>query len=223
MFGLKANKHIFFGEEGLTLVEILISLVIMSISILGTYGILIAVQEQQSDKIDTIRMYDEARIALDRMYREISETSNRTVSAGTGCKGVSFASARNSNGVFQWETYGSLNFSRPVWKKAVIYYVYKKSPQEPNKLCLYRKTVNKTNWSGQNRHYNTCGAVGYNGEIVAEDVYDLTFYPTDVTAQNHYIQVNLEMKITPDEDEDEEAIQPGIKLSTVIPMMNRER
>jgi hypothetical protein len=154
------------------------------------------------------------------MFREISETSNRTITIIDDA--ISFASARDGDGVFHEESYGFLAYGRPVWQKAVVYYVYTSYDPIAGKNIpnLHRKEIPKTNWS---TNYDPVYAMDEDGEVVARNIMaiDLDYYPAETLAQAHVLNVSL--TFMKDQDDVEAQLTPGMTLNTTIPIMNRDK
>lgn len=202
-------------EKGFSLIELFIAIAITSIAIIGAYGLVIATENYYKTSTKTSIMYDQSRIALERMYRDMSETSNQTIAIGSYA--ISFASPRDENGDFVYEDYTKiLSTKRPSWQKAIVYYLYGSGDERK----LYRKEIPKTDWSS---NYDPGQAIDGNGEIIAENAVSMSFsyYPAETLQQAHTIQVNLEL--TTSRNEIETGALPTVKLNTRIPFMNRRK
>jgi hypothetical protein len=191
-----------------------------AVSMLAVFGVVLSIENQYRNSNTVVDVYRDARIAIERMFREISETSNRTVTIIDDA--ISFASARDGDGVFHEESYGFLAYGRPVWQKAVIYYVY--TSYDPvsgrNIPKLHRKEILKTNWS---TNYDPVYAMDANGEVVARNIMgmDLDYSPAETLAQAHVL--NISLVFMKDQDGIKAQLTPGMTLNTTIPIMNRDR
>jgi Tfp pilus assembly protein PilV len=202
-------------EKGLSLTELLIAIVIASISIIGVFSLTIATEKNYKTSIKVSNMYDQSRIAMERIFKEISETSNDTITIKNDA--ISFASARDSNGIFRFKEHNVvLKSERPSWQKAVVYYLYSDS----NKKKLYRKEITKTDWS---TNYDPSGVINANGEVIAESVISIVFsyYPADTIQKAHTLKVNL--ILSKNKEELGTGIPSSVVLNTRIPIMNRKR
>lgn len=211
------------SQRGFTLMETVIALGVASISVIGAYSLALVIEKHYRSSSAVSDVYRQSRIAMERMFRDISETSNETITITYDpYDAISFASARDENGDFQSETYGALNFSRPVWQKAIVYYTL---PDNDGDKDLYRKEIPKTDWS---TNYDPVEAMDTDGEVIAGNLTYMYFdyYPADALAQAHVLSVSLGFLIT--RDEVKVGPVPGedqgiINLSTRVPIMNREK
>ncbi|MBM3211297.1 prepilin-type N-terminal cleavage/methylation domain-containing protein [Candidatus Poribacteria bacterium] len=202
-------------DNGFSLTELLIATVVASISIVGIFSLTTVMEKNYKASIKVSNMYDQSRIAMERMFKEISETSNDTITIQSNA--ISFASARDVNGNFIYKDYTwVLKSIRPSWQKAIVYYLHGDS----NKKKLYRKEITKTNWS---TNFNPNGVIDANGEVIAESVSSITFsiYPADTIQKAHSLQVNL--VLSKSKDELGIGIPSSVNLNTRIPIMNRKR
>jgi type II secretory pathway pseudopilin PulG len=206
--------------KGFTLVETVVALGVAAISVIGAYGLVIAIEKHYRSSAVVAEAQRQCRIAMERMFKDISETSNETITiAHDPHVAISFASARDANGNFQSESYGHLGYGRPVWQKAVVYYVYEDTNDAGGSHSnLYRKEIPKTNWSS---NYNPIQAIDANGEVIAENIAYVYFDPTEITIQDHILNVYLELSLN--QDKVEAGPIPEIRLNTGIPILNRQR
>jgi hypothetical protein len=223
-----------WSQRGTTLLEVTMAVAVTLIVIMGAYGLVLAVGNHQRSSAAVADMNDYCSIAMERLFREISETSNeRIVIVTTNVRGedgvredaISFASARDANGVFQTETYGALGFGRPVWQKAVVYCIREYTDNDgKHHKSLFRKEIPKTDWSS---NYDPIQAIDSPGEAIAENADYMYFglpYPQSapvIGRQDHVLQVHLRFSRTREE------MQAGparsASLSTAIPIMNRKK
>ena len=169
-----------FSERGFSLIETTIALGVASLSVIGAYSLTIAMERHYRESITLTSRYRLTRTALDQIVKDLSETSSKTIRIEYNA--ISFASARDENGEFQFETYGSLGFGRPLWQKAIVYYVYDNN--------LYKKEISRTDWSDT---YNPYDAMGSDGRLIAENVISLYFdyYPAQSLEQAHTLNISV--------------------------------
>jgi len=200
-------------KNGFSLVEGTIAVAIGLIIIMGIYSLLIVTGKYYKNSQSETRMYNDSRVAIERMFKDISETSSNTITIASNA--ISFASARDENGNFILKPYSNvLKSDRPDWQKAIVYYVLEGDKGK----SLYRKEIKKTNWSS---NYDPNQAIDANGELIAQDVKTMNFdfSPADSIKRAHTLQVNLVFSKTKDEVGSD--IVPKMNLSTRIPIMNR--
>ena len=117
------------SRSGFTLMEAIVALSIGIIGLAGVSTLMLASGKHYRDANKMTDMYSYSRLAIDRLFRDISETSVSTIMVRTtevrsdeGLRddAISFASARDGSGEFQVGTYGAFNFTRPSWQKAIV-------------------------------------------------------------------------------------------------------
>ncbi len=243
--------------DGYALMEIMIAITVAMVSLLGAYALVLSIGRNYRDSSAMTDMYADSRIAVERLFRDLSETSNSTVMVRTtgirtedGIRddAISFASARDENGIFQLGTYGSFNFVRPIHQKAIVYYLLHDTGEAPpdtppggppnggvtenpppaagvyGSKKLYRKEIPKTDWD---TNYDPMWAMDENGELIAQNVDYMYFalpYPVvdpEVTRQDHVLDVSI--GFLKDVDEMEAGPARTVKINTGIPMMNRDK
>lgn len=208
------------SRRGFTLFETVIALSVASISVLGAYGLTLLVEKHYRGSNALATMHGEARIAVERMFMDLSETSNETVAYTWNA--ISFASARGADGEFQLKPYSYiLKSHRPAWQKAIIYYILE---DEEGNGKLYRAEVSKTDWSSNYEDLDEPALADLDGEFVADNVISMWFdhYPADSLDKAHILGVNLEFGSQPSE-EGEASKLPQIYLTTRVSLMNRTR
>ena len=218
-------------QDGLTIIEIMIALAIAAIALTGAYGLMLAAGKHYRSSVAMTDMYAYSRLAMERLFRDISETSNETVAVKTtnirsedGLRddAISFASARDASGQFQLATYGAFNFMRPVWQKAIIYYLL--DDGSGNGKTLYRKVAAKYDWE---INYDPTQAMDMEGEIIAWNVDYMYFGPPypevdpEITRKDHVLEVSLGLL----KSQEDMKVGPArtIELNTSVPMMNRDK
>ena len=219
--------------DGYTLMEVMIAMTIAMISLLGAYALMLSIGRHYRDSSAMTDMYADSRIAVERLFRDLSETSNSTVvvrttdirsEEGLRDDAISFASARGEDGTFQLGTYGAFNFVRPIHQKAIIYYLLNDAGNGTGGYSkkLYRKEIPKTDWDD---NYDPTWAMDENGEVIARNVDYMYFglpYPAvdpEVTRQDHVLDVSIGFLRSLEEMEAGPA--RTVKVNTGIPMMNR--
>ena len=227
------------GQEGLTVIEIVIAVSIAAVALTGAYGLMIAAGNHFRSSATATDMYASSRLTMDRIFRDISETSNETVKvvttnyeseSGHRDDAISFASARDVNGEFQLGSYGAFNFTRPVWQKAIVYYLlndYEQSgTSEDVSRCknLYRKEVYTHNWEGGN--FDPTVVMDTEGEVITGNVEYMHFgtpiaADPEITRQDHVLEVSLGFLMK--EKDTKAGARRTIELTTAVPMMNRQR
>ena len=63
------------SESGFSLFETVIALGVASISVLGAFGLTLAIENHYRNSRSLANMHGESRIAIERMFKELSETS----------------------------------------------------------------------------------------------------------------------------------------------------
>jgi prepilin-type N-terminal cleavage/methylation domain-containing protein len=182
----KGGGRIYTGhrsQRGFTMIETVMALVVASISVVGAYGLTLAIGKHYRSSAAVADIYRQSRIGMERLFRDISETSNKTITITYNA--ISFASARDANGDFQSESYGHLNYARPVWQKAIVYCVSSEK--------LYRMEIPRTDWS---TNHDPTEAMDEDGELIAGNVMCMDFHPTEVTTQDHLLEVTLEFLVS---------------------------
>jgi len=211
------NKN---GQKGHTLIETSIAIAVSAVSIIAAYALTLAIKENYQRASNSTEIYREARIAIERIFRDVSETSNETIIVADDA--ISFASARDESGVFHEESYGFLAYGRPVWQKAIVYYIYSSYDAGFKRVIprLHRKEITKTDW---NTNYEPSSSIDEDGEVVARNIFSLDFdySPAESLVQAHIINVSL--TFLKDEDGEITPTNPGITLNTTIPIMNRAK
>jgi prepilin-type N-terminal cleavage/methylation domain-containing protein len=134
------------GFSGFTLAEVLVALSIGLLVVSGGFVFIGVGYKYLDHTIAVSTVQRDSRIAMHRMVKEIQESKLGTITIGTGAQSVSFASARNTSGVFQFTSSGA-----PSWQKAVVYYL------DSNAKKLYRYEETKTDWS---LNYTPDSAIG---------------------------------------------------------------
>ena len=207
------------SESGFSLFETVIALGVASISVLGAVGLTLAIENHYRNSRSLANMHGESRIAIERMFKELSETSNKTVAYTWNA--ISFASARGADGEFQLRPYSYvLKSHRPSWQKAIIYYYL---PDDDGVNKLYRAEIPKTNWASNYDDLDTPALEELNGEFVADNLMSMGFdyYPADSLAKAHVLNVFMDFgSFNHSEDPDE---LPWVHLTTRVPLMNRTR
>lgn len=202
-----------YNKAGFSMIESVIALSVATITVMGAYSLTIAIERQYKVSVVTSDMYSKSRIAIERIFKDISETSNETITITDNA--ISFASARDDNGDFMLREYNRvLKSHRPDWQKAIIYYIF----DDGNGRKLYRKEIPKTDWSA---NYDPDQAIDSDGEVVARDIVSMNFdySPADSLVRAHILQVSLIFSKT--RDEIESGPLPGVTLTTRVPIMNR--
>lgn len=155
--------NIFRKNEGFTLMEILVTAAISTIGVTTAFVLLSASYRFVARGSDVNEVKQGARVAIERMLKEIRETARETlVFAGEDYSGISFASAKNSLGEFEIGEDGN-----PLWQKAIVYY------HLPSSSEVYRYETAKTDWE---YNFDPIDAIsnGY-GTVVARDISSIQF------------------------------------------------
>ena len=212
------------SQRGFTLLETVVALLAASISVMAAYGLILGVGKYHRSSARLADIHRDSRTTMERIFRDISETSNTTINITNDY--ISFASARDANGEFQLRPYSSvLKSHRPDWQKVIIYYLLDSGERKD----LYRKEVTKTNWSA---NYEPGNLQALDGELIAQNVVYMYFgyYPAETLDKAHVLTASLGFLITRDKVEagaiPGKYVGPGavaVELSTTIPIMNRER
>jgi hypothetical protein len=160
---MKVKKFKFIsGKSGFTPTEILVALSIGVLSLTVGFMLLEMGYKYLDHGMTLSAVQRDSRIAMERMFKDLQESKANTVTIGTGAKSISFVSARNVSGVFQFTTSGA-----PSWQKAVVYY------WDSNAKKLYRYEEAKTDWSS---NYDPDSAIGNaNAQEVIPNVEALQF------------------------------------------------
>ncbi len=209
------------SQSGFSILETVIALSVASISILGAYGLTLALEKNYRDSNELATMHGESRITMERMFKDLSETSNKTVSYTWNA--ISFASPRGANGEFCLKPYSSVLMShRPSWQKAIIYYLIEQT-DGGNKL--YRAEVPKTDWASNYEELSEQALAQLNGEFIAADVLSMTFdYSPAVSLDKaHILKVSLDFGSELAGTAEGADELPLVHLTTRVPLMNRTR
>ncbi len=128
------------AESGISLIEMVIIMAIISVSVMASYSALLMGQSHMKSGKTVVEVQQEAAIAMKRIERRIRETDPNKIEirvsetrylAGTGGgDALIFPSARDYGNRFCTESDGS-----PSWQKLMVYYMDTAS----NKLCEYRE------------------------------------------------------------------------------------
>lgn len=228
------------AQSGFTIMEAAIAMTVALISLIAAYALVLAAGRHHRASAEMTDMYSYSRLAMERMVRDISETSNETVTVRTTYvnsldyvrdDAISFASARDEDGRFQLASYGAFDFMRPVWQKAIVYYLLEDenngNGENGYSKTLYRKEVFWDDWGADTGNYDPTLAMDTNGEVIAWNVdymYFGTPYPEinpEITRKDHVLEVSLGFL----KNQDEMGVGPArtIKLNTGAPMMNRDK
>ena len=224
-----------YSRDGFVLMETMIAMTIALFSLFGAYALMLSIGRHYRDSTAMTDIYADSRIAVERLFRDLSETSNFTVMVRTtGVRSeenlrddaISFASARGEDGTFQLGPYGAFNFVRPIYQKAIVYYLLDDAGNGTGvySKTLYRKEILKTDWD---TNYDPTWAMDENGEVIARNVDYMYFgspYPEvapEVTRQDHVLDVSI--GFLRNLEQMEAGPERTMKVSTGIPMMNREK
>ena len=108
------------ASKGISLVEMTISIFIVSIAVMGADSLFIAVTNTSAGNSEMVQVQQEARYAMEKMARELRESSADRVWTGTDLSSsesmVVFLTPRNGEKTFAVDESGG-----PEWRKAVLY------------------------------------------------------------------------------------------------------
>lgn len=224
----KFIREIQKGSRGFTLLETVLGISVALIGLLGAYGLTVVIGKHQRSSNSTAAIYRESRTAIERMFKEISETSDTTITIGDNA--ISFASARDENGDFQLRPYSGIFMSdRPDWQKAIIYYKLENSRR------LIRTSVPKTNWSTNYEALESGQLQELSGRVMAKNIDSMSFEPVYTGPSARYSMLNATLQFSAVREGEQQETDPGEAviqvgagaipegvLSTRIPIMNRE-
>ncbi len=108
------------SAKGMTLIELVMTMAIATIAILGGYALLIGIEGTRAGTNEVVQVQQEARNLAERMTRELREGNVYEVWPSSlyteESNYITFYTARDSNKVFNVESNGLL-----IWKSVVTY------------------------------------------------------------------------------------------------------
>jgi len=146
-------------NEGVTLVEMLIAVGAIFIASMGAYALYINVHGSQAEGIAATQAQQEARVIIERIAREVRESSSEVIWLGNNgtSNHIAFFTPRDYDRQFMVDDQGE-----PAWQSAIAY-VLNRSTNE-----LYRHKLYLTN--NPNIEYDS-----YDSMLVARNVEDMSF------------------------------------------------
>lgn len=104
--------------SGLSLIEMLIAIVVISIGIMASYSLLASVRGTRVGNVAAVQAQQEARNILERIAREVRESSPEVLWVGfyEGASYINFLTPRNAEKQFIIDPEGA-----PQWQRAIGY------------------------------------------------------------------------------------------------------